>query len=272
MGNSQEVTMIKIVLSIIVLYVVVLLLFYCLQRSLIYFPSSYAAPTPQAAGVGQMQMVSLHTDDGLTLNAWYHPPKEPYKPTIVYFHGNAGHIGNRAIIIMPFLTKGYGVLLVTYRGYSGNPGKPSEKGFYQDARAALQFLKAKGVPLSSLVLYGESIGTAVAIQMATEYHIGALVLQAPFTSLTDIGQYHYPIFPIRWMLKDTFTCLEKAKNVHVPVLILHGENDNIIPPSMSRPLFEAFPGPKKALYIPNRGHNDLYEPLQVIQFIESHNI
>ena len=242
----------------------VVLLIYALQRKLIYFPSNYC-PTPSQARVGQMQVVSLHTADGLTLHAWYCPASN--KPTIVYFHGNAGHIGDRAILVAPYLTHGYGVLLVTYRGYSQNPGKPTETGLYKDARAALDFLEKQGVTYT--VLFGESIGTAVAIQMATERPISALILQSPFSSLTAVGQYHYPYLPVRWILKDIFASVDKAKNIHVPVLVIHGQNDSIIPPALGYRLVDAFPGSKKVVYVPNRGHNDLYEPALVIQFLNS---
>jgi pimeloyl-ACP methyl ester carboxylesterase len=229
--------MTKIVFSIIGFYVLLLFLMYFLQRSLIYFPSQSPVPTPQEVGAAQMQEVFLHTDDGLDLLAWYCPRAAPNKPTIVYFHGNAGHIGHRAILIKPFLTVGYGVLLVTYRGYSGNPGKPSEEGLYRDARAAMKFLDGRGISARNVLFEGESIGTAVAIQMATEYPVGGLVLQAPFTSLADVGQYHYPFFPVRWMVKDSFSCLEKARKIHAPVFILHGENDGIVPPCHERASF-----------------------------------
>jgi len=239
-----------------------------MQRQLIYFPSGSQIPTPIAAGVPEMQVVDLHTKDGLTLQAWYSRATQPTKPTVVYFHGNAGHIGHRASIIKPFLKAGYGVLLVTYRGYSGNPGKPSEKGLYEDGRAAIKFLTKKKVPQHCLVLYGESVGTAVAVQMATEYPVGAIVLQAPFTSLVDVAKFHYPFFPVKWLLKDRFASVEKVKNVHAPVFILHGSNDSIIPPVLSRQLLRAFKRPKQADYIPDTGHNDLYEPSRVINFID----
>lgn len=216
-----------------------------------------------------MEVVKLHTNDGLDLTAWYRPAY-PQHPTIVYLHGNAGHIGHRAIIVRPFLSKGYGVLLVTYRGYSGNPGKPHEEGFYQDGRAAFRFLQEKGVPDSCIVIYGESIGAAVAVQMATEFQAGALVLQSPFTSLGDIGQFHYPIFPVKLLIKEQYNSLEKAGRIHSPVLVLYGGSDNVIPPAFSKRLFEALSTSKQLQEIPDIGHNDLFPSRTAIKFIEEH--
>ena len=257
----------KIILYLIAFYVLLLFFFYLIQRHLIYYPEHHA-PSPAQAGVPEMQVVSLHTEDGLMIKAWYRPPTQPNLPTIVYFHGNAGHIGYRAVIVKPLLTQGYGVLLLTYRGYSGNPGKASEKGLYIDARAAMKFIKQHGVSNQCTVLYGNSIGGSVAIQMATEYSIGAMILQAPFTSLADVGQFHFPFFPVKWFIKDKFDSMKKIKKINAPVFILHGENDTTIPPKFSRRLYEALPEPKQMRYIPNRGHNDLFEPDLVIRFIK----
>jgi len=240
----------------------VLFLIFFFQRSLIYFPE-YSDLTPEMAGVAEMKTVLLKTEDGLQIKSWYAPPKVPESLTIVYLHGNAGHIGYRAALVKPYLNVGYGVFLLTYRGYSGNPGKPSEEGLYADARAALEFLKGK-----SVVLFGESIGSAVAIQMALEYDVKAIILQSPFTSLADVGAYHYPFLPVKWLLRDEFQSLEKAPKVHIPVCIIHGQNDGIIPKEMALKLFSAFSEPKTLLLVPYSGHNDLYEPRAVIEFIQ----
>jgi fermentation-respiration switch protein FrsA (DUF1100 family) len=258
--------MVQFILSVVFAYCLIVLLFYFLQRHLIYFPSAEQGLSPALAGVSEMDIVLLHTADGLTLKAWYYSSPSP--TTLVYFHGNAGHIGNRAQLVKPFLRAGYGVLLVTYRGYSGNPGKPSEEGLYQDGRAAMEFLIQNNIPSKNIVLYGESIGTAVAIQMATEYSVGAVVLHAPFPSLADVGQFHYPFIPVKWLIKDRFSSLKNAKKVHAPVLILHGANDIIVPPLFGQQVFKALSEPKRIEYLPHVGHNDLYEPARVIHFIQ----
>ncbi len=249
--------------AIIVACFAVVGLFYWFQRSLTYFPE-HSTITPQEAGVPEMEVVALTTEDGLQLKAWYCPPKEAHLPTVVYFHGNAGHIGYRASLVRPYIKAGFGVFLLTYRGYSANPGKPSEEGLYRDARASIEFLKGQDV-----VLFGESIGAAVAIQMALEFPIKAIILQAPFTTLADVGAYHYPFIPIRLLLKDKYNSLAKASNVQVPVCIIHGENDGIIPPAMSQKLFNAFQEPKTLHLVPHTGHNDLFEPTFVINFLKN---
>jgi len=259
----------KIALNIIIIYLVISAFLYLFQRNLIYFPVQYS-PTPKEAGVPEMQVVRMQTEDGFSIKGWYRAPIKEGQPTLVYFHGNAGHIGHRGMIVKPFLDKGYGVLLLTYRGYSGNPGKPSEQGLYADARAAMQFLKEKGVSDRCIVLYGNSIGAAVAIQMVTEFDVGAIVLQSPFTSLPDVGQYHYRFWPVKWFAWDQYNSLEKAEKVKAPVFILHGESDRIIPSKFSRILFEALNEPKEAKYIPDRGHNDLFKPDLVLDFIDRH--
>jgi len=258
--------MVKLLVAIAVFYSAIVLFFYVVQRKLIYFPSSYA-PQPLDVGVGDMRIVELQTNDGITLRAWYKPAATTNKPTIVYFHGNAGNIGHRAMHVKPFLQKGYGVLLVTYRGYSQNPSYPSEEGLYLDAQSALNFLQKQKVNFSCIALYGESIGCAVAIEMATKYPVGALILLSPFTSLVALGKYHYPFLPISMLLKDRYNSLEKASYVHTPTLIIHGKYDNIVPVQFGQKLYEALDEPKEIQLISDRGHNDLFEPALIMDFL-----
>lgn len=256
---------IRIIFYLLFGYIFLAVLLFLLQRQMIYLPSNIQA-TPAEYGVSEMEVVQLTTGDDLVLQAWFRPKKKEGMPTIIFFHGNAGHIGNRAVIAKPFLEAGYGFLLVTYRGYSGNPGSPSEEGFYQDGRAAMEFVKNE----ECLVIYGNSIGAAVAIQMAIEYPIKALVLQAPFSSLEDMAKYHYPIFPVAGLIKDRYQSIEKVVDIHVPALVIYGEQDSINPPEFSRRIYDALPGAKEVLAVPNRGHNDLFAPYQIIRFIEKY--
>lgn len=260
----------KFVLYAVGIYMGLLAFLYLFQRTLIYIPDN-TVYSPEDAGVPEMSVIELSTNDGLKINAWYRPPTGPHLPTIAYFHGNAGNIANRGFIVRPFLDEGYGVLLLTYRGYSGNPGKPSEEGLYNDARAAMDFLTNEGVAEQCIVLYGNSIGAAVAIQMATEYKTGAIVLQSPFSTLADVAKIHYAFFlPFKDLIKDKYDSMSKVDRLHEPVFILHGKNDDIIPPELSRKLLEVLPQPKEAEYIPGRGHNDLFKPDLVINFIKKH--
>ena len=159
-------------------------------------------------------------------------------------------------------------LLLTYRGYSGNPGKPTEQGLYNDARAAMTFLQSEQIALKCIVLFGSSIGAAVAMQIATEYPVGALIMKAPFTSLPELGQAHYPFLPVKWLSKDRYNNIAKVNKIHLPVLVFHGENDRVVPLRFGKALFAKLSEPKQAVFFPERGHNDLLAPNTVIDFVQ----
>ena len=240
----------------IALYAAVIALLYLGQRRLMYFPDA-RRPDPVAAGVPELAAVSLRTADGLDLLAWYRPAPAG-AATLVYFHGNAGHLGDRAAKLRPYLDAGLGVVITAYRGYSGNVGRPSEAGLYHDGRAALEFLKAQGVPLRSIVVYGESLGCAVAIQLATEQSVAAIVLEAPFTSMAAVAQHHYSWTPARWLVRDRFDNLAKIERVTAPVLIVHGMADRVVPATMGEQLHAAAGEPKRIALLPRANHNDTH--------------
>jgi hypothetical protein len=230
------------------------------QRRLLYLPDT-RRPEPDTFGVPEMTTVSLSTDDGLILEAWY-SPAEPGCPTLTYFHGNGSHLGYRGPRVRPYLDAGFGVLLVGYRGYGGNPGRPSEDGLYRDARAAFDFLHEAAVADRQIVIYGESLGTTVAVRMAAERAeqgrpAGALVLEAPLSSVVDVAAHHYPWAPVRWLLKDRFEAVARIGHVGTPVLIVHGDRDWIVPIRFGRRLYEAAVEPKRARWIRGGGHEDL---------------
>lgn len=229
---------------------------YLFQRRLVFQPSG-APGEPSEAGVAEMSLVRFPSGDGLILTAWYKPVEGA--PTIVYFHGNAGHFGERAFKARFFLDRGYGFLLTGYRGYGGNPGRPTEAGVYQDARAALDFLAARGTPAAAIVLYGESLGTGVAVQMARERPSAALVLEAPFTSLAEVAGHHYWWTPARWLVRDRFDSTAKIAGIRIPVLIVHGERDRTVPVKFGRRLFAAAVEPKEIRLLPDADHTDLYD-------------
>ncbi len=223
-----------------------------------YFPDS-APPDVALAGVPEFSAVTVTTTDGLTLLAWHRPATDQDKPTLVYFHGNAGHIGHRGPKVRPFLDAGFGLFLLAWRGFGGNLGSPSEEGLYHDGRAALDFISQSGVPSSRIVLYGESLGAGVAVQMATERDVGAVVLEAPFTSAADVAARHYWYLPARYMVLDRFDSKAKIDRIGAPLLIVHGEQDRVVPVAHGRALFDAANDPKEAKIIPAAGHNDLYD-------------
>lgn len=239
-------------------YLVALVLLAVFQRSLMYHPNA-ARPEPAASGVPEMTPVTLETDDGLSLLAWWRPPASGRTPVLLYLHGNAGNLAHRADKVRPYLDAGWSVLLVAWRGYSGNPGRPSEQGLYRDGRAAMAFLGRQGIAPGRVVLYGESLGSGVAVQLAAERTPGALVLEAPFSSLVDAGAAHYPVFPVRWVVRDRFDSAAKIAAVRAPVLVMHGERDRVVPPALGRRLLDTAREPKQGLFVPAAGHNDLYD-------------
>jgi len=248
--------MIELLSLTVFLYASVVGCAFVFQRSLLYYPDK-STPSLQLSGLRQIDEISLITSDGLELLGWYRKAK-PGHPTLVLFHGNAGHIGHRSLKILPYAEAGIGVLLAEYRGYGGNEGMPSEEGLYRDGHAALEFLNKAGVPVNRIVLYGESLGTGVSVQMAKEYDVGAIILEAPFTSLGDIGAHHYPYLPSRWLARDPFDNLSKIGEVSAPLLIIHGERDRIIPVDFGRKIFDAAKEPKEMKVFSNVGHNDLH--------------
>jgi hypothetical protein len=240
-------------------YLLLLGYLFVTQRSLLYLPDR-SAPDVTGAGLNpRAAPVTLATADGLSLLAWQAKPAAPDAPVMVYFHGNAGHIGHRGDKLRPYLDAGWGLLLPEYRGYGGNAGSPTEHGLYADARAALDLVQAQGVPPGRILLYGESLGAAVAVQMATERPVGAVVLEAPFASLGASAQYHYPYVPARWLVLDRYDSLAKIARIGAPLLILHGERDTITPARFGRQLFDAAAEPKEARFFPVAGHIDLDE-------------
>lgn len=251
-------------------YIVICANMYLMQRQLMYRPEKlHTNPDPSEWGAHDMTVVNLTTEDGLQLKAWYKSP-EPNKLTLLYLHGNAGHLGNRINKLRPLLDYGYGLLLLSYRGYGGNPGNPTEQGLYLDAHAAMHFLQQQGIPSTHILLYGESLGSGVAVQMAVDYPaIAGLVLEAPYTSMGDAAQYHYPFLPARWLVKDQFANLQKIQRVTVPILIMHGEVDDVVPITMGKTLFAAANEPKMARFYPQKNHSEFIESAaqDVLEFV-----
>jgi len=242
---------------------------YLFQRQLLYLPDRTRPELMELARLG-VREVTLQTEDGLPLLSWYLPPRQG-RPVIAYFHGNGGHIGYRAERLMRFAREGYGVLMAEYRGYGGNPGTPTETGFYADGRAALAFLQHEGVAANRIVLYGESLGGGVAVELAVDHDIAALILEAPVTSVAEVAQSHYPFVPASRMVLDRFDLVARIGRIRAPILVLHGERDRVVPIRYGRALFDAAPEPKEGWFAPEAGHEDLarYGGLDVaVAFIE----
>lgn len=245
--------------GLIVIIAVVIGLVYFMQRSMMYFPSPEKQDIAKT-GFANVKEVSLQTADGLDLYAWYKAPVPATKPTIVWFHGNASNVAITSYRAATYIKHGYGLLAVEYRGYGGNPGKPSEEGLYNDARAAIEWLKQNGVSEDSIILYGESIGSGPAIQMAVEYKgLHAVVLDSPLSSATEIASYHYPFLPVKWLISDKYDNLSKIAKISAPLILAHGTADTIIPYQYGQKLFNAAPEPKSMITLEGAGHNNMDE-------------
>lgn len=225
------------------------------QRRLLYRPDRAHPDLGELAALG-VREVALATTDGLCLLSWYLPPR-PGRPVIVYFHGNGGHIGYRAGRLLCFAGEGYGVLMAEYRGYAGNPGTPCEDGLFTDGEAALDFLDDARIAAGRLVLWGESLGSGVAVALAARRQIGCLVLEAPFTSVAKAAQLHYPVIPAALMVRDKFDSLSRIGRVEAPILVLHGERDTVVPARMGHALLAAATAPKEGWFAPEAGHESL---------------
>ena len=239
-------------------YILIIAALYLFQRNLIYFPER-SKPDIAKSGVSGMMEFSVVTGDGINLTGWYMPAR-PGKPTIALFHGNAQNHAYRTYKSLEYIKAGYGVLLAGYRGYGGNEGKASEQGFYSDARAYLAQLKTLHISDKNLIIYGESIGSGVAVQMASEYpETKALVLESPYTSTVDVGAKQFFFAPVRLMMKDRYESIKKIKGFKGKTIVVHGRADKIIPFNFGQQLYEAANSPKKMIVYENAGHNDLYQ-------------
>lgn len=229
------------------------------QRDMIYHPDQ-TMPEPDAVGVPEMVPVPVRTSDGVVVTGWYAPPQSRDRATIVYCHGNARTLAHRAHKARVLLDEGYGVFLVGYRGYGGNPGRPSEQGLYADARAAVGWLLGRGVPPHRQVLYGESLGTGIATQMATEMEdLRGMVLEAPFTRLPDLAPPYLPPGFAPALMLDRYDSLSKMPAIRTPLLIVHGEHDGIVPVAMGRRLLQEARGDAEGVFLAEAGHNNLWE-------------
>jgi fermentation-respiration switch protein FrsA (DUF1100 family) len=237
-------------------YVSLLALLYVAQRTLMYFPDT-ARTAPAAAGFPQAQEAVLNAADGTRVVVWHVPPREG-KPVILYFHGNGGALRHRVPRFSLLTSDGTGLVALSYRGYGGSTGSPNEEGLFADARAAYDFAAAR-YPSSRLVIWGESLGTGVAVALATEKKADAVILEAPYTSTVDIAASIYPIFPVRLLMKDQFRSDERIAKVSAPLLVLHGARDSVVPIAYGEKLFSLAREPKKFVRFARGGHEDLNE-------------
>ena len=247
----------RILLGLGVIVLAVLAIIWTLQRLLIYFPFG-DVPDPQAIGLAGATPVTFETSDGLTLRGWFVARTRTPSHTVIVFNGNAGNRALRAPLADALTREGFAVLLFDYRGFGGNPGSPTETGLRADARAARDYaLTRPEADRAQLVYFGESLGSAVAVELAAEHPAAALILRSPFTSMADMARFHYSSLPVGWLLRDRFAIIDRVAHVRSPLLIIAGDRDRIVPIEQTRRLYAAANEPKSLLIIPNADHNDL---------------
>lgn len=244
----------KLLLVVGSLYAFVAVAAFIAQRKLMYFPDP-ARVAPSAFALPGAEERLLETPDGETLVAWY-APAPAGRPTLLYFHGNAGNLANRAERVRKYISRGFGIFMLSYRGYSGSTGQPTEQRNVADARLAYETLVRDGVAPADIILYGESLGSGVAVQLAADKPVGGVVLDAPYTSIVEVAVGAYPYFPVRWFLFDRYETLKYLPRVHAPLLVVHGEADAVIPVEMGRAVYAAAHGPKEIVTFPGAGHSD----------------
>ncbi|MGA7266958.1 MAG: alpha/beta hydrolase [Aestuariivirga sp.] len=239
-------------------YGAIVVLMFLFQRNLQYHPENKGL-TPESVGLSGVEDMTIATPDGERIRAWHLPAPEG-RPTILFFQGNAGEIGDRPARMQFYGDNGFGALFVSYRGFGGSSGTMSEAGLVSDGVAAYDWLTAQGVSADRILVVGESLGTGVAVQLAAQRSVAALALEAPYTATVDVGAEIYWWLPVRLLMKDRFLSRDHIRNVRAPVLIVHGDADRLIPVAHGQRLFELASEPKEIEIIPGGRHDVILEP------------
>ena len=247
----------QFILTIFAIYFLVLVFLYFYQRNLLYHPNenNYSGDKISV----DIEKVKIQTADNIELLGWYHKKNLKDYKTLVYFHGNAGSLENRIHKLNHFQDMNINFLIIAWRGFNGNKGKPSERGLYVDGKSAIDWLKKKGVDEKNLILYGESLGTGVATHLAQNKNYAGVILETPFTSMVDAAKNFYPYIPINLLLKDKFENFKKVKNINTPILVMHGEVDKIVPFSMGKKIYEIANNPKYSYFTKYDDHMMEYD-------------
>jgi len=233
------------VLALVFFYILLLIAVFFFQGNLLYHPTldNYIKNQNITEPIG-IEKVNITTKDNINLVGWFYNKNLNKFKTILFFHGNAGSLENRTYKLNHFKNLNVNFLIIAWRGFSGNKGKPNEIGLYEDAQSAVRWLKAKGIGEKNIVLYGESLGTGIAVEIAQNKNYAGIILESPFTSMIDMGKKYYPFFPVRLLLRDKFESHKKIINISSPLLIMHGKVDNIVPYKMGKRMYELANEPK----------------------------
>ena len=272
MLNNLKKKILQIFLILFFVYLILLAFIYFYQRNLLYHPNenNYSGDNLTV----KVEKIKTLTSDNLNLNGWFHKKNLDDYKTIVYLHGNAGTLDNRIHKLNHFKDIDVNFLIIAWRGFSGNNGKPTESGLYIDGKSAVNWVLEQGVKEENIVLYGESLGTGIVIEIAQNRNFAGVILETPFTSMVNAAKQFYPYIPINILLKDKYENEKKIRNINIPIIVMHGEEDTIVPFSMGKKIFEIANEPKYSYFTKYDNHMMEYDEKLVFAlnlFIKSLN-
>ena len=238
--------------SVVLAYFIIILFVYFYQRNLLYHPSENNYLNDKITF--NYEEIFIETDKKIKLKSWFIKKDLDKFKTILIFHGNAGNLFNRVYKLNELNKLDVNILLISWRGFSGNKGKPTEKNLYRDADESVKWLNNQGVINKNIILYGESLGTGVATELGTSNAFGGIILESPFTSIANAAKIYYPYLPVNIILKDRYDSIGKIKNINTPIFIMHGKMDNIVPQQMGLELFEKANNPKYSYFPEDDDH------------------
>ena len=247
----------QFITSIILVYLFVLVFLFFYQRNLLYHPNENNYSGNQLNF--EIERVSIKTSDNIELLGWFHKKDLEKFKTIIFFHGNAGTLENRIYKLNHLKDLEVNFLIIAWRGFSGNKGKPTEKGLYEDGESAVQWIKSYGVKSENIILYGESLGTGIATEIAQNKNFAGVILETPFTSMGDAAKKFYPYIPVKLLFRDKYENIKKIKNIKSPILVMHGEIDQIVPFSMGQKIYQEANNPKYSYFTKNDDHMMEYD-------------
>lgn len=271
-GTKKMDYLTAILMFLVIIYFFIISLTYIFQRSLLYHPTENNYSDDQL--LVHVEEKRIKTTDNIELKAWYHNKENKNFKTILFLHGNAGSLENRIHKINHFNNIKINFLIFAWRGFSGNKGNPTEKGLYEDALSAVNWLKGNGINEKDIILYGESLGTAIAIEIAQNKDFAGIILESPFTSMVDAGKEKYPFLPVKFLLKDKYLSSAKIKNINSPILVMHGKVDKLVPFHMGKKMYELAKKPKYSYFSEYDDHMMEYNKMllnELKKFIDSLN-
>jgi fermentation-respiration switch protein FrsA (DUF1100 family) len=247
----------EIIIGILVVYFSILILLFIFQRNLMYHPNenNYYGEKLEV----EIEKVKIRTSDNINLLGWFHKKNLENNKTILFFHGNAGNLENRINKLNHFNDLNVNFLIIAWRGFSGNDGNPTENNLYIDGKSALEWLTNNGVDENNIIIFGESLGTGIATEIAQKGNFAGLILETPFTSMVEAAKNFYPYIPVGLLLKDKYENQKKIKSINIPVLVMHGEADKIVPFWMGKKIFDLANNPKYSYFTKDDDHMMEYD-------------